>query len=115
MLLRRLSDERVLHLLLVSHLLHEGGYLLHGGVDLRHDALLPLERPLLGSVLNGADHIGLGVEPGAHVVLGLGPRLDFHVERGAQILVHLPQHLGGGVGTGLQTLFMAKLFLSEVD
>lgn len=72
-LLGALCDHSVLHLLLITHFLHQSGNLLHGRLDLLHDSLLTVEGGLLAPLHDLTELIKLLVAPITHIFFTLGP------------------------------------------
>ena len=93
-----LTDQVVLNSLLVTHLLNKIGNLLHGLLDLSHDAFLSVQRLLFLTSLRVTDHLNLGFEPLPDIFLVLGAEGDLVFKLASQILIHLPEHVGSRVG-----------------
>lgn len=72
-LLGALCDHGVLHLLLITHLLHQSGNLLHGRLDLLHDSFFTVEGGLLAPLHDLTELIKLLVAPITHIFFTLGP------------------------------------------
>ena len=93
MLFGLLTDQTVLHLLLISHLLDERSHLVHGASHLLSNALLAVQRRVLRALDPAAQHFALRLEPLTQVVQAARPIAGFIFDLSLELFVHLSQHL----------------------